>query len=824
MKKNLLLFNLFLISIFYSRNLTAQLPAPVYGLRQAAAWDFSGANGVFYNTTDTIGYPEGVPDNYSWKYAMTGVTNLAASIQGRGPQGAIACYDQVYKHVPGNDPHPNCRVEIGPMRAMAHLISTGQWVDILNEGIQGGAFVEDFYNNEATGPDILSEANNVVSVRSGIGDASPTTAGQAGGVDSRGVGFNFHGFPSRTAINLADVDALFAYQQMRCVGPDASFTPYIANVGIDSWKSTTSAYDGFQTHGGISGGRFLPVTTDWQWFTNFVGDVSLIPTIPDSTAATVNVTGVSLSPSTVTVGTGTSTQLTAIIAPSNATNQNVTWTTSNSSIVSVNGTGQVSGVAAGTATITVTTQDGSQTATSAVTVTQSATNIINVGNSGDGITKVGGWDNTRSGDIDGDERMMPDASSYVQYSFTGVGVDIIGFEPGGSQYAANYTIYIDNTPVSTGNTSSSSDQFQVLLGSVTGLSNTSHTVKIAFSSAIGSSPYVIVDALKIYNSTSNVPVTSVSLSPTAVSLNVGATTTLSASIVPSNATNTNVTWSSSNTTVATVNTAGLVTGIAAGTATITVVTQDGAETAGSAVTVTSAANSNLALNKPYAAGSTSYNNIANAFDGSYSTGVSSSPNYGGNGSLAADLSATANINSIKVTFADVANYQVQGSTDGSTWINIGAKVNSPSNPNTTTYSGISYRYIRLVFDPFYAPGSGYWNPGIDEIEVYGNFTGGQSAQSSAKLATPGTQALASEPLQLRVYPNPTVSGNLSIHIDGQKESVKVKVFTQLGQPVYAGELSRGATIQLTGTVLKPGIYLIYVEGKDITAVKQVIVL
>jgi uncharacterized protein YjdB len=88
------------------------------------------------------------------------------------------------------------------------------------------------------------------------------------------------------------------------------------------------------------------------------------------------------------------------------------------------------------------------------------------------------------------------------------------------------------------------------------------------------------------NGSSNIPVTGVTVSPTTASISVGATTTLTATVAPSNATNQTVRWSSSNTSVATVSSSGVVTGVAAGSATIKVTTQDGTKTATSAITVT----------------------------------------------------------------------------------------------------------------------------------------------------------------------------------------------------------------------------------------------
>lgn len=90
------------------------------------------------------------------------------------------------------------------------------------------------------------------------------------------------------------------------------------------------------------------------------------------TEASVAVTGVSLDKSTDTVEVGDTTTLTETVIPSNATNKNVTWSTSNSSVATVSG-GVVTGVSAGTARITVTTVDGGFTAYCDVTVTQPIT-------------------------------------------------------------------------------------------------------------------------------------------------------------------------------------------------------------------------------------------------------------------------------------------------------------------------------------------------------------------------------------------------------------------------------------------------------------------
>ncbi|GAA3767078.1 RICIN domain-containing protein [Flavobacterium ginsengiterrae] len=103
--------------------------------------------------------------------------------------------------------------------------------------------------------------------------------------------------------------------------------------------------------------------------------------VPGSSAVTFNwgtsspiaVTGVSVNPTSSTITTGQTQQLTATVSPSNATNTAVNWSSSNTAVATVNSNGLVSAVAAGNATITVTTVDGAKTATSAITVNASTT-------------------------------------------------------------------------------------------------------------------------------------------------------------------------------------------------------------------------------------------------------------------------------------------------------------------------------------------------------------------------------------------------------------------------------------------------------------------
>lgn len=80
------------------------------------------------------------------------------------------------------------------------------------------------------------------------------------------------------------------------------------------------------------------------------------------------VTGVSLDRTTLALSAGANDTLTATVMPNNATDKTVSWRSSDASHATVDAAGKVTAVATGTTTITVTTKDGSKTATCVVTV------------------------------------------------------------------------------------------------------------------------------------------------------------------------------------------------------------------------------------------------------------------------------------------------------------------------------------------------------------------------------------------------------------------------------------------------------------------------
>lgn len=84
---------------------------------------------------------------------------------------------------------------------------------------------------------------------------------------------------------------------------------------------------------------------------------------------TTSVSGVKISPSKLSIKTYESSILSAVVSPSTASDQSVSWKSSDTKIVKVDASGKVTALSKGTAKITVTTKDKNKTATCQVTVT-----------------------------------------------------------------------------------------------------------------------------------------------------------------------------------------------------------------------------------------------------------------------------------------------------------------------------------------------------------------------------------------------------------------------------------------------------------------------
>ena len=143
----------------------------------------------------------------------------------------------------------------------------------------------------------------------------------------------------------------------------ATVTPSNATNKAVSWKSSDASVASVDNNGKVSavkaGSATITVTTSDGGKT-----ATCSVTV---TSKTINVTGVTLDKTEIELLVGAEETLKATIAPDNATNKAVTWTTSDENIAKVSD-GKITAIKEGEATITVTTSDGSKTATCKVTV------------------------------------------------------------------------------------------------------------------------------------------------------------------------------------------------------------------------------------------------------------------------------------------------------------------------------------------------------------------------------------------------------------------------------------------------------------------------
>ena len=147
----------------------------------------------------------------------------------------------------------------------------------------------------------------------------------------------------------------------------ATVTPDNADDKTVTWTSSDSNIASVDENGKVTavaaGTATITATAGNQTATCEV-------TVTEKTSVTVTVTGVELDQTTLTAKEGdTLDKLVATVKPEDATNKKVTWQSSDASVVTVDAEGNVTIVGKGSATITVTTEDGSHTATCTITVT-----------------------------------------------------------------------------------------------------------------------------------------------------------------------------------------------------------------------------------------------------------------------------------------------------------------------------------------------------------------------------------------------------------------------------------------------------------------------
>ena len=271
-------------------------------------------------------------------------------------------------------------------------------------------------------------------------------------------------------------------------------------------------------------------------------------------AKTIPVTSVSFAENAVTIVSGHTGNLFVIVHPENATNKNVTYTSSEQATAWVVGTGhsvQVNSIGGleviKTVTITVTTEDGGFTDECVVTVLEHWQTIP--------VTGV---------ELTDDEGESLDGSTITIRKGQTRTLDV-EIQPSG---ALNKTITADSADEDIATVSVSSNGREITIRGEEMGGPVAVTIKTGYEDPITHLPFTATVNVNV----SAPPLTGVTLDQTAAAILKGGTVSLSPSAVPTDAT-ASYTWSSSAPAVATV-TNGVVTGVARGVATITVTAKD----------------------------------------------------------------------------------------------------------------------------------------------------------------------------------------------------------------------------------------------------------
>ena len=244
---------------------------------------------------------------------------------------------------------------------------------------------------------------------------------------------------------------------------------------------------------------------------------------------------VTLSKSSVILKVGTSKIVSATILPSNSSNS-LKWTSSNTSVATVDQSGKITAVGIGNAVITASIDGASSNCSVSVSKSDISETIL-VLNKTNIVLNIGS-----------NQIITPTVSP--------------------SNLSKDIKWTSSNTNIATVDQS----------GKVTAVAEGNVVINASVADVKANCVVTVTKTIT--------PVKSVSVSSNSIALNVGTSKVITATVSPSNANNKDVKWTSSNTSVATVDQSGKITAVGVGTATVTVTSVDGNKTAKVTVTVT----------------------------------------------------------------------------------------------------------------------------------------------------------------------------------------------------------------------------------------------
>jgi uncharacterized protein YjdB len=335
------------------------------------------------------------------------------------------------------------------------------------------------------------------------------------------------------------------------VGANLQLTATVTAVGGAStavtWTSSDPQIVAVSLNGTITG--VVPGTAEVRATSVFAPGISAAVAVT-VTPAPPTVVSVAVTPANPSLVVGNNLQMTANVTVLSGASQAVTWSSSNTAVATVSATGQVSALSAGTTTITATSAfDATKSGSTQLTVTP-APAVVSVAITNPNAALIAGTTSQLTATV----QVVGGASTAVTWTTSNAGAATVS--PTGLV-----------TAVAAGN------------ATITATSVADPAKKATAD--------IRIDATAIVNN--------VTVGPTTLSVEVGATGQLTATVTVGNNASKQVTWSTSNTAVATVDQTGKVTGVAAGTANIRATAQaDATKFAESAITVTLASFPNTA--------------------------------------------------------------------------------------------------------------------------------------------------------------------------------------------------------------------------------------
>ena len=333
----------------------------------------------------------------------------------------------------------------------------------------------------------------------------------------------------------------------------ATIEPGSANGNI-TWNSSNSSIAIVDQEGNVTGKSEGTATVTAKTINGLSANCKIIVKKDDATL--VQVSSIVLNKDTANLEIGKSIKLEATITPGNATNQSITWKSSNTDVATVTQSGAVTGKSEGTAVITATSNNG-KSATCTIKVTKASTEFV-------AVTKV----------------TLSETNISIQK---------------GSTYKLTVTISPSNATSKPITWKSSNESIATVdqNGNVIGKSEGKAVITVTTTNG---NKTATCNVTVTKASSGTVEVKSIKLDKTSLNISVGKSTKLTATISPSNATNKTITWKSSNSTVATVDNNGNVKGNGEGTATIKATSSNG-KTAEAKVTVKKTTSSSPTKNK-----------------------------------------------------------------------------------------------------------------------------------------------------------------------------------------------------------------------------------